>query len=93
MVVGRREHGVWLLNKLWLLFKFNEVKKKKGKLIDYRHMQESSQLSHKIFWNVGVYKVAISTLISTAPMNHGLSWYIAFHCLLLEDTVQPISNF
>lgn len=41
-VVGRREHGVWLLNRRWLLFKFNEVKKK-GELIDYRHMQERSQ--------------------------------------------------
>lgn len=36
MTVGRREHGVWLLNRRWLLFKFNEVKK--GKLIDCRHM-------------------------------------------------------
>jgi hypothetical protein len=26
--VGRREHGVWLLNKCWLLFKINEVKKR-----------------------------------------------------------------
>lgn len=41
MVVGRREHSVWLLNRRWLLFKFNEVKKK-GKLIDCRHMQECS---------------------------------------------------
>lgn len=43
VVVGRREHGVWLLNRCWLLFKFNEVKKKKSKLIDYSRMQEHSQ--------------------------------------------------
>lgn len=42
VVVGRRERGMWLLNRRRLLFKFNEVKKK-GKLIDCRHMQESSQ--------------------------------------------------
>lgn len=58
MVVGKREHSVWLLNRRWLLFKFNEVKK--SKLIDCRHMQESSESSHKFFWNSSAYKVAVT---------------------------------
>lgn len=28
IVVGSREYGVWLLNRCWVLFEFNEVKKR-----------------------------------------------------------------
>lgn len=66
----------------------------KGELIDYRHMQESSQPSRKFFWNVSAYEMARCTLISTTPMGPWAFTLGRLHCFcFLGLLCDAISNF
>lgn len=85
MAVGRRGHVVWLLNRRWLLFKFNEVKKRQVNWLQTYAGKLSAKL--KVLLECECLQSGHNTLISTAPMDPLTFTVRRLHYLLHEDTV------
>ena len=71
----------------------SSMKWKRGKLMDYRHMQASSQPGHRLVWYVRAYKMGRNTHVGTSSADPWTFTRMSSHGLLPRDTVSGHQYF